>query len=59
MRHEDRNRHYFFCRPCCPYMELAAVVFTANCYGPILDRNGRHSTRLLMDTCRDTDPALV
>ena len=29
------------------------------CYGPVLDRNGRHSTRLLTDTYRDTDPALV
>jgi hypothetical protein len=31
----------------------------SECYGPVLDRNGRHSTRLLTDTYRDTDPALV
>ena len=29
------------------------------CYGPVLDRNGRHSTRLLTDTYRDTDLALA
>jgi hypothetical protein len=29
------------------------------CYGPVLDRNGRHSTRLFMDTYRDTDPSLA
>jgi hypothetical protein len=31
----------------------------ANCYGPVLDRNSRHSTRLFMDTHRDTDLALA
>jgi hypothetical protein len=30
-----------------------------HCYGPVLDRNGRHSTRPLTDTYMDTDPALV
>ena len=29
------------------------------CYGPVLDRNGRHSTRHFTDTYRDTDPALA
>jgi hypothetical protein len=28
-------------------------------YRPVLDRNGRHSTRLLTNTYRDTDLALV
>jgi hypothetical protein len=29
------------------------------CYGPVLDRNGRDSTRLFTDTYRDTDLALA
>jgi hypothetical protein len=29
------------------------------CYGPVLDRNGRDSTRLFADTYRDTDLALA
>ena len=35
------------------------VSFSAYCYGPVLDRNGRHGTRRFTDTYRDTDPALA
>ena len=38
---------------------LITQYHPSHCYGPVLDRNGRHSTRLLTDTYRDTYPALV
>jgi hypothetical protein len=46
----------------CILLDFLSLLFSfllALCYGPVLDRNGRHSTRPLTDTYRDTDPALV
>ena len=40
-------------------IEIEQLELYDECYGPVLDRNGRQSTRLLTDTYRDTDPALV
>ena len=42
-----------------PYEKTITIKEVARCYGPVLDRNGRHSTRLLTDIDRDIDPALV
>ena len=39
MRYEYSNRYYFFCRLCCPYAKLAAIVFAANNITPFIRGN--------------------
>jgi hypothetical protein len=57
--HESRRRKNTSTMKChCPFT-ISAKHLDGRCYRPVLDRNGRHSTRLLTDTYRDTDLALV
>ena len=38
---------------------MGSVFEGTTCYGPVLDRNSQHSTRLFTDIYKDTDLALA